>query len=104
MTDAVIVFCTCASQDQAVAIANTVLEERLAACVNVLPPIRSIYRWEDKIEDAQEMVLLIKTTAHRFAALRDRITELHSYDTPEIIAVPVEDGSARYLAWLREQV
>jgi len=104
MTDAVIIFCTCGTQDEAFAIGNALVEARLAACVNILPPVRSIYRWQGKVETAPEILLVIKATQGRFAAVRDRITQLHSNDTPEIIAVPVTDGSDKYLGWLREQV
>jgi periplasmic divalent cation tolerance protein len=92
MTDAVIIFCTCGTHDEALTIANSLIEARLAACVNVLPPVQSIYRWQGKIETAQEVLLIIKTTQERFSAVRDRITQLHTYDTPEIVAIPVVDG------------
>jgi periplasmic divalent cation tolerance protein len=102
MTDAVIVLCTCSSETEANHIAGALVDARLAACVNILPsPIQSIYRWKGKVEEAQEILLLIKTTQERFPALRDRIAELHSYETPEIIALPIWAGSEKYLAWLR---
>lgn len=104
MTDAVIILCTCADHDQALAIGKALVEARLAACVNVLPSVQSIYRWQGEVETAQELLLVIKTTQERFQAVRDRIIELHSYDTPEIIALPVLVGSERYLSWIREQV
>lgn len=104
MTDVLILLCTCGTHDEALTIANSLVEARLAACVNVLPPVQSIYRWQGKVETAQEVLLLIKTTQERFPAIRDRITQLHSYDTPEIIAIPIVDGSEKYLAWLRDQV
>ncbi|MGI8961964.1 MAG: divalent-cation tolerance protein CutA [Bryobacteraceae bacterium] len=104
MTGAVIIFCSCGTQDEALIIADSLVEARLAACVNVLPSVQSIYRWQGKVETAQEVLLIIKTTQQRFPAVRDRITQLHAYDTPEIIAMPVIDGSDKYLAWLREQV
>ena len=99
-----VVLCTCSDQPEALRIANALIEGRLAACVNVLPPIQSIYRWEENIETAQEILLLIKTTAQAFSAVQKRIVELHSYDTPEIIAMPVTTGSEKYLAWLQAQV
>lgn len=102
--DAVVVFCACETHEQALEIGNALIEGRLAACVNVLPPIQSIYRWQGKVERAEEILLLIKTTRDRFPALRDRIQQLHSYDTPEIVAVPITAGSEKYLAWLGEQV
>jgi len=104
MSDAMVVLCTCSDQPEALRIANALIEGRLAACVNVLPPIQSIYRWEENIETAQEILLLIKTTAQAFSAVQKRIVELHSYDTPEIIAMPVTTGSEKYLAWLQAQV
>jgi periplasmic divalent cation tolerance protein len=104
MTDIVMIFCTCGTHDQARTIGDSLVEARLAACVNVLPPVHSIYRWEGKVESAEEVLLIIKTTQERFPAVRDHITQLHTYDTPEIIAVPVLDGSDKYLAWLRDQV
>jgi periplasmic divalent cation tolerance protein len=103
MTDIVMIFCTCGSHDQARTIGDSLVEARFAACVNVLP-VHSIYRWEGKIEAADEVLLVIKTTQERFPAVRDRITQLHTYDTPEIIAVPVLNGSDKYLDWLRDQV
>lgn len=104
MTDAVVILCTFPNEQEALRIGSAMVEARLAACVNVLPPIRSIYRWKGEIEHSDESLLLIKTTLQSFPALRDRIKELHSYDTPEIIAVPIVDGLADYLGWLREQV
>ncbi len=101
MTDALVVFCTCGDEQEALRIANTLIEERAAACVNVLPAVQSVYRWEGKIENAREILMLIKTTRERFPTLRDRIVEMHSYDTPEIVAVAVDGGLEKYLAWLR---
>ncbi len=103
-TDVLAVLCTCASEEAALRLANQLVQERLAACVNILPGIRSIYRWKDQVESAQEALLLIKTTQPRFDALRDRIVALHPYDTPEIIAFPVIAGLDKYLTWLQEQV
>jgi|ERR1700685_334687 len=104
MTDAVVVLCTFPNEQEALRIGSALVEARLAACVNILPAIRSIYRWKGEVEHADEIPLLIKTTQPGFPALRDRIQELHSYETPEIIAVPVVDGLADYLGWIREQV
>jgi periplasmic divalent cation tolerance protein len=80
------------------------VEQRLAACVSILPAVESVYRWQEKIESANEALLLIKTTSERFPALRQKILELHSYDTPEIIALPIVAGLEKYLHWLEEQV
>jgi periplasmic divalent cation tolerance protein len=100
MTDALIVFCTCSSREEALKLADSIVGEGAAACVNIVPGIESVYRWQGKIETAQEILLLIKTTRQQFAALRDLIAKLHSYDTPEVLAVPVTDGFAKYLTWL----
>ncbi|MBV9280418.1 MAG: divalent-cation tolerance protein CutA [Chloroflexi bacterium] len=90
------------SSEEARKIAGTVVERHLAGCVQVIGPISSTYRWEDGIETAQEWLCLIKTSAERFAELEGAILEVHSYDVPEILAVPVVAGSAAYLQWLRE--
>jgi periplasmic divalent cation tolerance protein len=104
MTDARLVLSTAGSQDEAQKIAQALVERRLAACVNVIPQIESIYRWQGKVESAQEWLLLIKTTAERFSAVRDAICELHSYDVPECIAITIEDGSVPYLEWIEQSV
>ena len=104
MSNGLVILCTCADEDEALRIANAVVEARLAACVNVLPPLRSVYRWKEEIETAHEVLLLIKTTQERFSELRDEIARQHSYDTPEIIALPILGGSEKYLSWLQAQV
>ena len=104
MTEALIVLCACGAESEALAIGRTLVEERLAACVNILPGVHSIYRWKGIIENAPEYMLLMKTSQARFTALRDRISQLHSYEVPEIIAIPVVDGAEKYLAWIRENV
>ena len=100
--DATIVFTTTASQGEAQKIAHTLVDRRLAACVNIISPIESVYRWQGKVESATEWLLLIKTTAARFEAVRDAIRELHSYDLPECIMLSIEDGSPEYLKWIEE--
>jgi periplasmic divalent cation tolerance protein len=100
MTDAFIVFCACPNHSEASQLAQAVVSGGAAACVNIVPAVESVYRWQGKIETSQEVLLLIKTTRDRFPLLRDLIVKLHSYDTPEVIAVSVEDGSQKYLAWL----
>src|SRR6476660_7197992 len=99
-----IVFSTTGSQEEARRIAQQLVERSLAACVNVLGPIESIYRWQGKVETAGEFLLLIKTTAERFPDVRDALVALHSYEVPECIAIDVADGSAPYLAWLADSV
>ncbi|HMF74728.1 MAG TPA: divalent-cation tolerance protein CutA [Bryobacteraceae bacterium] len=104
MTETLLILCACANDDDALRIANTLVEQRLAACVNIVPGVRSIYRWREQVESGQEILLFIKTSQERFPALRDRIAELHPYDTPEVIALPIVGGLEKYLVWLREQV
>ena len=99
-----IVFSTTGSQEEARRVAQQLVERSLAACVNVLGPIESIYRWQGKVETAGEFLLLIKTTAERFPDLRDALVALHSYEVPECVAIDVADGSAAYLAWLADSV
>ena len=100
MTDAIVVLVTAPSADAAAGIARAVVEERLAACGNVLPGVRSIYRWEGKLQDEPEVLLVLKTQRRHFPALRERILALHPYEVPEVIALPVEAGSAAYLDWI----
>ena len=95
-----IVLTTCPDEACAERIARVLVVEGLAACVNILPPMRSIYTWKGKIEDASEQLLVIKSAAARFPAIRDRLRSLHPYELPEIIAVPIVDGLPEYLAWL----
>ena len=104
MTDKRIVLTTAGSEDEARKIANHLVENRLAACVNLIPRVESIYRWQGKIETADEWLLLIKTTVKKFPAVRDAIGELHSYEVPECIMLPIEEGSAPYLQWLGDAV
>ncbi|HEX9398629.1 MAG TPA: divalent-cation tolerance protein CutA [Anaeromyxobacter sp.] len=100
MTDAFVVLVTTPTPERAAEIARAVVEERLAACGNVVPGLRSIYRWKGKIEDEPEALLVLKTTRARFEALRARVLALHPYEVPEVIGLHVEAGSAAYLAWI----
>jgi periplasmic divalent cation tolerance protein len=104
MTDKRIVLSTAGSEDEARKIAHHLVERQLAACVNIVPRIESIYRWQGKVESSAEWLMLIKTTAERFPAVRDAIRELHSYELPECIAISVEDGSAEYLQWIEDSL
>ncbi len=104
MTDKRIVLTTAGSEEEARKISRHLVERGLAACVNIIPRVESIYRWQGKVESAQEWLLIVKTTAVRFPAVRDAICELHSYDLPECIVLSVEDGSLPYLKWLEESV
>jgi periplasmic divalent cation tolerance protein len=100
MNNYFVVLVTTPDPDSAEKIASALVEERLAACVNIVPAVRSIYRWEGKVTRDAESLMIIKTTAERYAAAELRIKELHSYTTPEVIALRLEAGSAAYLEWL----
>ncbi|MGB2604931.1 MAG: divalent-cation tolerance protein CutA [Candidatus Sulfotelmatobacter sp.] len=104
MTDKRIVLITAGSEEEAQKIARALVERRLAACVNIIPQVVSIYRWQGKVEDDREWLLLVKTTAAAFKQVRRAIAELHSYDLPECICLTIEDGSANYLQWIAESV
>ena len=97
-----IVYTTVGSEEEAVLIARTVVEEKLAACANIIPSIRSIYRWQGKVEDESESLIFIKTRSDSVEALIARIKELHTYDVPDIIAIPIEKGYQPYLDWVVE--
>ncbi len=97
-----VVLITAGSEEQANRIARVLVDERLAACVNVVGPIRSIYRWRDAVEDQSEYLLLAKTRAVFYGRLERRVKELHSYEVPEVIAISPSSGSAGYLQWLME--
>lgn len=103
-TDKIVVLMTASSEDEAVKIASALVEDELAACVNIVPGIRSIYRWEGKVCDDREVLLVAKTRLSAFDALKDRVLSLHSYTTPEIIALPVTVGFEKYLKWVDESV
>lgn len=103
-TDVLVVLCTLPNGDAAAGIARAVVEERLAACVNLVPGLRSIYTWDGAIQDDQEQLAILKTTVDRFEELRARLLALHPASVPEILALPVQDGHLAYLGWLRESV
>jgi periplasmic divalent cation tolerance protein len=100
--DFVVILVTAGTADEAGRIGRALVEERLAACANVLGPIRSIYRWQGAVEDAEEHLLLLKARAADVPALEARVRALHSYEIPEVLALSVRGGSAAYLAWLAE--
>jgi periplasmic divalent cation tolerance protein len=105
VTDKIVVLVTCGSPKEARRIAYSLVEQKLAACVNIFEaPVRSIYRWKGRVESAKELLLIIKSSRKKFAALQNAISKLHSYDVPEIIALPIERGSREYLAWLGESL
>ncbi len=103
MTDKVVVLVTCGTAKEANAIARRLVEARLAACVNVLDaPVRSIYRWKEKLETARERLLLIKTSRKLLPKVEAEVRKLHSYELPEVIALPIEAGSLGYLSWMED--
>ncbi len=104
MTDKVVVFVTCSSAEEAGRIATALVEARLAACVNISSPVRSIYRWQGKLSDDEEVLLVIKTTRELFDSLRRAVEKLHSYQVPEVICLPVIDGAPNYLNWIGASV
>jgi len=105
MTDKIVVLVTCGSAKEARKIARAVVKQRLAACANILSsPVQSVYRWKGSAESAKEFLLIIKTTKARFSKLRAEVTRLHTYEVPEIIALPVATGATNYLAWISESV
>ncbi len=104
MTEVRVVLVTCPHAEAAATLARTLVEEGLAACGNVLPGLRSIYRWEGEVLDEPETLLVLKTTAARFEALRARVVALHPYQVPEVISLTVEAGHAPYLAWVAGSV
>ncbi len=97
-----VVFVTTASKEEAMKIAEEVVEKKLGACVNIIHPVISVFTWKGKIEKAEEGLLIIKTTIERFSQLLEKIKQLHSYDVPEIIALPVLAGNSSYLNWIDE--
>lgn len=100
MTDVQLVLVTCPTADLAASLARTLVEEDLAACGNVVPGLRSIYRWQGRVEDEPEVLLILKSTRERFERLRARVVALHPYEVPEVLALSVEAGHAPYLAWV----
>jgi periplasmic divalent cation tolerance protein len=104
MTDKILVLTTASSKEEAHKIGHTLVERMLAACVTIVPKVQSIYRWEGEIEQAEEWLLILKTTRGAFEHLRAAICELHSYEVPECISLPIEDGSVEYLSWIGQSV
>ena len=97
-----IVMSTAGSEDEGARIAKSLLERKLCACINLIPKVRSFYRWEGAIQDDAEVLLIMKTTKENLQALSDHLAEKHSYDVPEVLAVSVERGRSSYLEWLAE--
>ena len=104
MTDKRLVLSTAGTREEAGTIAQELVRRRLAACVNIMGPIDSVYRWKGEVETSQEFLLLIKTTADQFAGLKVALEEMHSYEVPECICVAIEDGLSDYLNWIGNSV
>lgn len=104
MTDKVVIMVTASSLRECRKIARHLVESKLAACVNITQPVQSVYRWKGKVTDDKEFLLIIKTTRELFAEIKTEISKLHSYQTPEIICLPIIDGSQDYLQWLSDSV
>ena len=104
MTDKVVVLSTCGSAEEAGRIARALLEKRLAACVNIVPGVRSVYRWQGAIEDAGEWLLVIKSRRGLVGPLREELERLHSYEVPELLALEVVEGAPNYLRWLEAEL
>ena len=104
MTDKIIVLSACAGADEAERMARHLVEKRLAACVNIVPGARSIYRWKGAIEDATEWLLIIKSRRELLDRLSAEVAGMHSYETPEVLAIPVADGAAGYLNWMEREL
>jgi len=101
--DVLLTLCTVPDAETGANLAELVIEKQLAACVNVLPGLISIYRWEGNVEQDPEALMLIKTTRTAFPSLRDALAEAHPYDVPEIIAAPIDEGLGEYLRWVRDE-
>jgi periplasmic divalent cation tolerance protein len=100
MTDKIVILSTCASEEEGQTLARLLIEQRLAACVSLLPHMRSVYRWKDAIESTEECLMIVKTSRELFEPLRRILEEAHSYELPEALALQVIDGSPAYLTWL----
>ena len=100
MTDKIVVISTCESEEEARRLARVLVEAQLAACVNIVAGLRSVYRWKGGVEEADELLLVIKTSRALFEEVRSTLERLHAYEVPEVIALPIVDGSGRYLEWL----
>lgn len=104
MTGKIVVLCSCGGEQEATLIAEALIEKRLAACVTILPRVRSVYRWQGVLEHSDEFLLVIKSAQDRFEQLRAEIGRLHSYQLPELLALPVVDGAPDYLQWLDREL
>jgi periplasmic divalent cation tolerance protein len=104
MTDKIMIISTCGSAEEASKIAYHLIDKKLAACVNISAPVRSIYRWQGKVEESPEVLMLVKTRRDLLDAVRKALEGMHSYQLPEVIALPIVDGSEAYLLWLEGEL
>lgn len=104
MTDKIVVLNTCSTREEAERIARRLVELRLAACVNLIGGVRSVYHWQGKVDESEEVLLVIKSNRGLFPQLREALAREHSYEVPEVVALPVVDGSEAYLAWLDREL
>lgn len=104
MTDKIVVLTTCDNEEEASRLAKHLVDGKFAACVNILPSMRSVYRWNEKVEEATEFQLVIKSRRDLFEKLRAEIAKIHSYEIPEVIVIPVIDGSPEYLIWIDREL
>ena len=104
MTDKIVVLTACGSTEEAERIARALVEKKLAACVNILPAVRSLYRWQGAVEDETEILLAIKSSRALFDELQAEIGKMHSYEVPEVIAIPIVDGAGGYLGWMDREL
>jgi periplasmic divalent cation tolerance protein len=104
MTDCIVVLSTCSSEEEAERLARLLVERRLAACVSVVPGVRSFYRWQGAVESAGEWLLVVKSSRPLFADLTAALEAAHSYEVPEVLALPVGDGASKYLTWMMQNL
>jgi periplasmic divalent cation tolerance protein len=101
--DCVVVMITASGEEEAARIGRELVEARLAACVNIIPSVRSLYRWEGSLQDDREVIMIVKSRKGLFDPLKEKVKELHSYEVPEILALPVVKGLDEYLSWMAEE-
>lgn len=104
MTDKIVILSTCGSEEEASKLAHGLVEARVAVCVNIVPGIRSVYQWKGKVEDDGEWLLVIKSRRDLFRRLRALLKKIHSYDVPEMVALPIVDGAEAYLGWMDREL
>lgn len=104
MTDKIIVLSTCASAEEAKRIAHRLVEKRLAACVNILPHLTSVYHWQGKVDESAEWLIIIKSNRTLFPQIKTELGQMHSYEVPEIVALPIVEGSPAYLGWMDREL